>query len=179
MFVVEGLVNYSGFIGLAACCLSQANMFINLQFEFENYLGQMYPAELEIKDTTESTTASYLNLLLSIGRDCQLHISIYDKRDDLNYYIANFPILTSNIPSSPAYGVIISHLILYARACSSYECFILRARRLSSKLMKQEYLVERLKLSFRKFCGRCGDLIQQYEVSLTRMLNDILTFDQH
>ena len=42
--------------------------------EFENYLGQMYPAELEIKDTTESTTsASYLDLLLSIGRDGQLH----------------------------------------------------------------------------------------------------------
>ena len=35
--------------------------------EFENYLGQMYPAELEIKDTTESTTsASYLDLLLPI-----------------------------------------------------------------------------------------------------------------
>ena len=30
--------------------------------EFENYLGQMYPAELEIKDTTKSTTAaSYLD----------------------------------------------------------------------------------------------------------------------
>ena len=44
--------------------------------EFENYLGQMYPAELEIKDTTESTTsASYLDLLLSIGRDGQLHTS--------------------------------------------------------------------------------------------------------
>ena len=42
--------------------------------EFENYLGQMYPAELEIKDTTESTTsASFLDLLLSIGRDGQLH----------------------------------------------------------------------------------------------------------
>ena len=25
--------------------------------EFENYLGQMYPVELEIKDTTESTTS--------------------------------------------------------------------------------------------------------------------------
>ena len=38
--------------------------------EFENYLGQMYPGELEIKDTTESnTSASYLDLLLSIGRD--------------------------------------------------------------------------------------------------------------
>ena len=36
--------------------------------EFENYPGQIYPAELEIKGTTESTTsASYLDLLLSIG----------------------------------------------------------------------------------------------------------------
>ena len=30
--------------------------------EFENYLGQMYPVELEIKDTAESnTSASYLD----------------------------------------------------------------------------------------------------------------------
>ena len=51
--------------------------------DFENYLGQMYPPELEIKDTTESNTfASYLDLLLSIGRDGQLHTSLYDKRDD-------------------------------------------------------------------------------------------------
>ena len=123
--------------------------------EFENYLGQMYPAELEIKDTTESTTsASYLDLLLSIGRDGQLHTSIYDKRDDFNFHITNFPFLSSNIPSSPAYGVYISQLIRYSRACSSYECFILRARRHSSKLLKQGYLAERLKSSFRKFYGR-------------------------
>ena len=135
--------------------------------EFENYLGQMYPAELEIKDTTESTTsASYLDLLLLIGRDGQFHTSIYDKRDDFNFHITNFPFLSSNIPSSPAYGVFISQLIRYARACSSYECFILRARRLSSKLLNQGYLAERLKSSFRKFYGRYGDLIQQYEVSL-------------
>ena len=147
--------------------------------EFENYLGQMYPAELEIKDTTESTTsASYLDLLLSIERDSQLHTSIYDKRDDFNFHITNFPFLSSNIPSSPAYGVFISQLIRYSRACSSYECFILRARRLSSKLLKQGYLAERLKSSFRKFYGRYGDLIQQYEVSLSRMLNDILILDQ-
>ena len=147
--------------------------------EFENYLGQMYPAELEIKDTTESTTsASYLDLLLSIRRDGQLQTSIYDKRDDFNFHITNFPFLSSNIPSSPAYGVFISQLIRYARACSSYECFILRARRLSSKLLKQGYLVERLKSSFRKFYGRYGDLVEQYGVTLSRMLNDILTIDQ-
>ena len=58
---------------------------------FENYLGQMYPAELEIKGTIESTTfASYLDLLRSIGRDGQLHTSIYDKRDDFYFHITNF-----------------------------------------------------------------------------------------
>ena len=48
--------------------------------DFENYLGQMYPAELEIKNTTVSnTSSSYLNLLLSIGKDGQLLTSLYDK----------------------------------------------------------------------------------------------------
>ena len=143
--------------------------------EFENYLGQMYPVELEIKETTESNTSvSYLDLLLSIGRDGQLHTSIYDKRDVFNLHITNFPFLSSNIPTSPAYGVFISQLIWYARACSSYGCFILRATRLSNKLLDQGYVKERLKASLRKFYGRYWDLVKQYEVSLSQMLNDIL-----
>ena len=96
--------------------------------DFENYLGQMYPAELEIKNMTESnTSASFLDLLLSIGRDGQLRTSLYDKRNDFNFHITNFPFLSSNIPSLPAYGVFISQLIRYAKACLSYECVILRA----------------------------------------------------
>ena len=146
--------------------------------DFENYLGQMYPPELEIKDTTESnTSASYLDLLLSIDRDGQLHTSLYDKRDDFNIHITNFPFLSSNIPSSPAYGVFISQIIRYARASSSYECFILRAVRLSNKLLGQRYVKERLRSPKRKFYGRYGDLIKQYEVPLSRMLHDILDDD--
>ena len=37
--------------------------------------------------------------------------------------------LSSNIPSSPAYGVFISQFIRYAKSCSSDEYFILRAVR--------------------------------------------------
>ena len=97
----------------------------------------MYPVELEMKDTAESnTSASYLNLLLSIGRDGQLHTSIYDKRDDFNFEITNFPFLSSNIPTSPAHGVFSLQLIQYARACSSCGCFIVRAKRLSNKLLE-------------------------------------------
>ena len=45
--------------------------------------------------------------------------------------------MSSNIPSSPGYGVFISQLIQYTRACSPYECFILRVAWLSSKLLGQ------------------------------------------
>ena len=59
--------------------------------EFENYLGQIDPVKLDIKDTKVSnTSASYLDLLLSIWRDGQLHTSIFDKRDDFNFRITNF-----------------------------------------------------------------------------------------
>ena len=133
--------------------------------DFENYLGQMYPPELEIKDTTESnTSASYLDLLMSIGMDGQLCTSLYYKRDDFNFHITNFPFLSSNIPSSPAYGVFISQLTRYARACSSHKCFILRVMWLSKKLLGQGYVKERLKSSPRMFYGRYGDLSKQYEV---------------
>ena len=124
----------------------------------------MYPVELEIKDTTKSnTSASYLDLLLLIGRDGQLDTSIYDKPDDFSFHITNFPFLGSNIPTSPAFGVFISQLIRYVRACSWYECFILRATRLSNKLLEQGYVKERLKSSLKKFYGRYVDLIKQYE----------------
>ena len=114
-----------------------------------------FHVQTSIKDTTESnTSASYLDLLVSIGKDGQLRTSLYDKRDDLNFNITNFPFLSSNIPSSPVYGVFISQLIQYAMACSSFECFILRAARLSCKLLGQGYDRERLKSSIGKFYGR-------------------------
>ena len=98
--------------------------------EFQSYFGQMYPAEFEIKDMTESNTSvSDLDLLLSMGRDGQLRISLYEKHDDFNFHITNFPFLSSNSLSSLAFGVFISQLIRYTRACPAYVCFIQLASR--------------------------------------------------
>ena len=104
---------------------------------------------------------------LLFGFFCQCEGFCHRAESDLflfSFHITNFPFLSSNIPSSPAYGVFISQLIRYARACSSYDCFILRAARLSSKLLGQGYVMERLKSSLGKFYGRYGDLIKHYEV---------------
>ena len=48
----------------------------------------------------------------------KLSTKLYDKRDDFNFPILNFPFLCGNIPASPAYGVFVSQLIRYARVRS-------------------------------------------------------------
>ena len=62
--------------------------------------------------------ANNLDLTFIIESNSQLNNKIYDKRDDFDFYIVNFPFLSSNIPSSPSYGVYIPQLIRYARCCA-------------------------------------------------------------
>jgi hypothetical protein len=83
----------------------------------------------------------------------------------------NFPYLCSNIPASPEYGVNISQLIRYARACSAYDQFLLRDNLLTKKLMSQGFQMSRLQAAFRKFYDRYNDLIYPYNLSLGHMLS--------
>ena len=64
---------------------------------------------------------------------------LYDKRDDFHFPIVNFSFLSSNIPSAPAYGVYVSQLIRYARACSDYQDFMERGNVLTTKLLSEWY----------------------------------------
>jgi hypothetical protein len=60
----------------------------------------IYPNELENKDTTEcSTSASYLDILLILDTNGKITTQVYDKTDDFNFSIVNFPYLCSNISS--------------------------------------------------------------------------------
>jgi hypothetical protein len=79
----------------------------------------------------------------------------------------------SKIPLSPAYGVYISQLIRYARACFAYEDFSKRGKSFTKKLMSQGYNESRLKSSFREFYGRYNDLVCDYKLSLAHILNDL------
>jgi len=61
----------------------------------------------------------------------ELKTKLYDKRDDFTFPIVNFLFISSNIPASPAYGIYISQLIRYTRACSQYSDFLDRAHPLT------------------------------------------------
>jgi hypothetical protein len=79
----------------------------------------------------------------------QPSIRRYDKGDDYNFAIINCPHLDSNIPTAPAYGVYISQLVRYARACSLYPDYWQRRRILRTKLLNQGLLKNHFILSFK------------------------------
>ena len=101
--------------------------------------------------------------------------SNYDKRDDFNFNIVNFPFLSSNIPQSPAYGVYVftTYSLRYASASSAYSDFLVRSRLLTGKLLGQGYNRFNLITTFKKFYGRHYDLIGNFQLSVTHMVTDL------
>ena len=92
-------------------------------FYFDNMVSQIYPLELQLnKANTCDTETVFLDLLLSISNDI-VSTKIYDKRDDFDFEIVNFPLLDGDVPRSTSYGVYISQLIRFARASSHVAVF--------------------------------------------------------
>ena len=116
--------------------------------------------------------ADYLDLTFIIDSGGKLSTRLYDKRDDFDFHIVNFPFLSSNIPSGPSYGVYISQLIRYARCCSHYDDFRYRHKCLVDRLLSQGYKALRLEKSFKKFYGRYQDLIEKYRRSVNAMVSN-------
>ena len=85
---------------------------------FDNMVSQIYPSELQLnKANASDTEAAFLELHFSISNDI-VSTKIYDKRDDFDFEIVNFPFLDGDVPRSTSYGVYISQLIRFAKASS-------------------------------------------------------------
>ena len=86
-------------------------------------------------------------LALSISNDI-VSTKIYDKCDDFDFEIVNFPFLDGDVPRSTSYGVYISQLIRFARASSYVTDFNARNKLLTQKLLKQGYQYHKLRKTF-------------------------------
>ena len=92
----------------------------------KEFISYIYPKELTISETTEPTSvASYLDLLFTQDKSNNITTKLHDKRDAFDLHIVNFPFMSNNIPSAPAYGVYASQLIRYAHCCSNYIGFVM------------------------------------------------------
>ena len=118
------------------------------------------PKKITISETTESTSvASYLDLLFTRDKNNNITTKLYDKRDTFGFYVVNFVFMSSNIPSTPPYGVHAYQLIRYARCCSNYSDFLSIHMVLVTRLLSQGYKVKRLSNTFKNFYGRHTDLV--------------------
>ena len=137
---------------------------------FEQMVYQIYPTELLLnKANSSDTEAPFLDLNLSITNGI-VSSKMYDKQDDFNFEIVNFPFLDGDVPRSPSYGVYISQLIRFARVCSNVDDFNNRNLFLTAKLLKQGYRYHKIRKAFSKFYNRHSELIVKYNIGLKTLL---------
>ena len=127
---------------------------------FDGMVIQIYQSELQLdKANSFDTEAPFLDLHLTIS-DGFVSSKIYDKRDDFDFDIVNFPFLDGDIPRATSYGVYISLLIRFARVSSHVADFNTRNQILTAKLLKQVYRYHKLRKTFSKFYRRHYDLVR-------------------
>ena len=130
--------------------------------EFEKYIPDIYPAELQLnKANTSDKETSFLDLNIKvIGSD--IHTSVYDKRDDFGFPIVNFPWLSGDVPRLPPYGIYISQLVRFARCCTSVLDFHSKNLQITSKLLTQGYRYHKLRKTFGKFFRSYSELLSKF-----------------
>ena len=137
---------------------------------FDSMVNRIYPSELQLnKANVSDAEASFLDLHLSIS-DGFVKTKIYDKRDDFDFDIVNFPFLDGDVPRSASYGVYISQLIRFARVSSHVDDFNTRNKVLTAKLLRQGYRYHKLRKAFSKFYRRHFDIVSKYNVVLKTLL---------
>ena len=94
----------------------------------------------------------------------------FDKRDDFDFEIVNFPFLDGDVPRSTSYGVYISQLIRFARASSYITDFNTRNKLSTQRHLKQGYQYHKLRKTFSKFYRQYYDLISKFQVGLKYLL---------
>ena len=126
--------------------------------------------ELQLnKANTTDTEAPFLDLHLSIANGF-FTSKIYDKRDDFDFDIVNFPFLDGGVPRRASCGVYISQLIRFARVCNNVSDFKARNKCLTTKLLQQGNRYHKLRKTFSKFYSRHYELISKFNVGLKTLL---------
>ena len=125
---------------------------------FKQMVNRIYPAGYQLnKANFSDAEAPFLDLNLSISNGT-VFTKIYDKRDDFDFDIINFPFLHGDVPRCTSNGVYISQLIRFARTSSNVSDFKCRNKALTAKLLKQGYRYHNIRNAFSKFYRRQSEL---------------------
>ena len=87
--IKEGKRKLARKFNLSYRCIDDLISFSNKRFN--EFISDIYPKELTISETTESTSvASYLDLIFTRDGNNNITTKLYDKRDAFGFHIVNF-----------------------------------------------------------------------------------------
>ena len=97
----------------------------------------------------------------------------HDKYDDFGFPFINFPWLSGDVPRFPSYGVYISHLVRFARCCTSVSDFNSKNIQITSKLLPQGNSYHKLRKIFGKFFWLYSALLSKFgEISFQEYVSE-------
>ena len=102
-------------------------------------------------------------------------------QSEFDFHIVNFPDLSGNNPTVPAYGTYISLLIRYSRACHNCDNFPSRYSMLAGRLFNRAFFLlstRKLIRTFYKFMDRYRELASKFNKSPLSMICDGVSMAQ-
>ena len=84
----------------------------------DEYKHKIYPKELLLnKENDDDKKCNFLDINIKINNTQTITTKLYDKRNDFNFTVNNFPIMSSNILFDRTHGIIISQLLRCSKVC--------------------------------------------------------------
>ena len=121
---------------------------------FCQHFRNMYPIEMTLENTNISkAVCTFLDLRISIFRG-KFRYSSYDKRNEFNFEICNFPDLNGNIPYRGAYGVFLSQLVRFSDINSTMDTFYKDVKSMAGKFTTQGFVLQKLLDTCLKFSDK-------------------------
>ena len=137
------------------------------------YKHDIYPKELVLnKENKSSKKSTFLDIEINIQGN-MIYTNLYDKRDDFSFNVNNFPIMSSNILFKRTHGIVISQMLRHSKVCIHYNDFISKCNILIYKLTDQHFDSILLKKNVSYFYDEYYHMIELYECSKRKMINDI------
>jgi hypothetical protein len=152
-------------------------LMLNNDELMDKYMSEIYPKELVLnKENKTNRNCTFLDIRLEVttneSNNNKIHTDLYDKRDDFNFNVNNFPILSGNIHYKNTHNVIISQLLRYCKVCD-VQSFLAKTKTLITKLTKQFFDRDILKKTCCFFFTKYYHLLQDYNITRKYFLDQI------
>lgn len=116
--------------------------------------GGLYPAELELSDTSISEHEAHFLGLHIVTQANRLRIAVYDKRNSFPFEVKRYPRMDSLIPGTIPYGVLSGQLHRGYRICSDHTDFLAFSVQVAQRLHANGCKPQRLIKKFRAFARK-------------------------